>query len=123
MTEVKLGAHFAGGIAINLDIWQSLPPEVREVFLEVAADFTELLAERTEAQRMWALDEMVKDGLNFSTFSEEERQRWANMIPNTAATWAEVHEGRGLPAGEIVRAYVDRLRAAGYELPRDWSRE
>jgi TRAP-type C4-dicarboxylate transport system substrate-binding protein len=123
MSKVRLGAHFVGGLAINLDIWKSLSADVQQVFREVGTDFTTLLAERIQKRGEFALEKMREGGLKVTVLADRERQRWAEMIPNTAGTWTSVHESRGLPARQVVATYIDLLRSAGTELPRDWSRE
>lgn len=123
MSKVRLGSHFVGGLAINLDIWRSLPADVQRVLSEVGTDFTPLLAERTQERGAFALEEMRAAGLEVTVLAERERRRWAEMIPNTAETWTSVHESRGLPARQVIATYIDLLRSAGTELPRDWSRE
>jgi TRAP-type C4-dicarboxylate transport system substrate-binding protein len=121
MTRVDLGAHFAGGFAINLDTWKSLPPLVQEVFVAEGKAFTRRLAEATEKRRAEVLAEMESEGLQISTLPASERRRWAHAIPNTARDWARIHGARGLPAGEVVGAFIARLRDAGVVVPRDWS--
>ena len=60
---------------------------------------------------------------SLSYFSDKERQRWADSIPNTASVWSETHELRGLPARSIVKSYINKLKDFGVILPRDWSQE
>ncbi len=122
MTRVDLGAHFAGGFVINLDVWRNLPPSVQEVFIEEGEAFTKRLAEATDRYREEALAIMHSEGLQFGTLPSEERSRWANAIPNTAQTWTEIHEARGLPAGLVVSAFIRHLDELGVVMPRDWSK-
>ena len=123
MTKVDLGAHFAGGVAINLDTWETFPPVVQRIFEEVSHDFTTLLADTTQMRGELAIKKMVQEGLILSYFSEKERQLWADSIPNTASVWSETHELRGLPARSIVKSYINKLKDFGVILPRDWSQE
>ena len=43
-------------------------------------------------------------------------------MPDIATRWAEATERRGIPAGEVVRAYMSELRARGGRPLRDWDR-
>ena len=53
----------------------------------------------------------------------EERQAWANSMPNIAVEWAQGIDSAGGPGSEMLVAYMDKLRAAGFEPMRDWAAE
>ena len=118
---VNLGAQFAGGVVMNRDTWQALPPEVQRVFAEVGQFYSALQARAQRRRAQELLAEMAERGLRTTAFPPAERRRWANALPNVPARWAATLEARGLPAEQVLARYLGRLRAAGVELPRDWS--
>jgi len=118
---VNLGAQFAGGVVLNRDTWDGMPPAVREVFAEVGRHYSthQARAQRVRAHELLA--EMAERGLVTTAFPPRERRRWAMALPNVPGRWADALEARGLPARHVLARYLERLRASGVELPRDWS--
>jgi hypothetical protein len=51
-----------------------------------------------------------------------EKQRWLAAMPDIATRWAEATERRGIPAGEVLRAYMSAVHARGIVPLRDWDR-
>jgi hypothetical protein len=43
-------------------------------------------------------------------------------MPDIATRWIEATERRGIPAGEVLRAYMSAIRARGGQPLRDWDR-
>ena len=43
ITLVGIGAQFNGGLAINKDKWESLPPEVKNTFYEIGLEYLSLI--------------------------------------------------------------------------------
>lgn len=128
ITKVNLGVVFSGGIAMNRDTFESLPPFVQEAFQEAGRVYTAAhgrdLAERYDS----SIAEMVRQGANQRVpvqvieLSDDERARWINNMPNLAAQWVERNEGRGEPAGQLLSVYMDAMRARGFEPERAWDR-
>ena len=42
-------------------------------------------------------------------------------MPDLAAEWAATLDSAGEPGSEMMRAYLDKVKAAGYTGVRDWS--
>jgi hypothetical protein len=53
--------------------------------------------------------------------SAEQRAAWANAMPNIATEWAAKLDDAGEPGTDMLNAYLEKLKAAGYEPTRDWS--
>ena len=67
------------------------------------------------------LKKMEEGGAKISELPAPERKRWAEALPPIAKTWAADLQGKGLPAEQVLKGYVDGLKKAGTDLPRDWS--
>ncbi|HEX7081831.1 MAG TPA: C4-dicarboxylate TRAP transporter substrate-binding protein [Gammaproteobacteria bacterium] len=122
ITLVGIGAQLTGGMAINLDTWESLPPEVQEVLTELGKAYSDGVAAELDVRYARGLESMQKDGAVVYELPLEERRKWLAGIPNIAGRWAAANEERGYPAKEVLRAYMEAVRAKGGTPLRDWDK-
>ncbi len=119
---VNFGSQFAGGLSINKDVFDSFPPEVQKIFLEVGRGYTRKLAEAQAARADKAMAAMKKGGAKVIVLSDSERKRWADKLPNVPMAWAESMERKGLPGKAMLKGYLDGLRSRRVTLVRDWDK-
>jgi TRAP-type C4-dicarboxylate transport system substrate-binding protein len=122
VTKVNFGSMFSGGVAVNKGRWDRLPPEVQKALREAGEVWSAAYAKAQSAAVDAALKNMVAAGAKVSELSEAERKRWADVLPPVAKTWAADAQGKGLPANEVLGAYMSALTRAGAKPPRDWSK-
>ena len=60
--------------------------------------------------------------VNVSVLSMDQQRKWAQSVPNIAAEWVKRTEARGLPAGEVLKVYMDGMRARGEKPLRNWDK-
>lgn len=123
IVKVDFGAMFAGGLSVNKDVWDTMPDEVRKVFLDVAADYRIAFAKAQTERLAGAVAAMVEGGAEVIELDPGERLRWSKAIPNVSKQWAADLEAKGLPARKVVAGYLEGLRETGTDLPRDWDKE
>jgi TRAP-type C4-dicarboxylate transport system substrate-binding protein len=119
---VNFGAQFAGGISINKDVFDSFPPEIQKIFLDVGKNYTKQLADAQTARANKAMAMMEKNGATVIYLSQTERKRWADKLPNVPMQWAVEMEKKGLPGKAILKGYLDGLRKRDVKLVRDWDK-
>lgn len=119
---VNFGAQFAGGISINKDVFDSFPPEVQKIFLDVGKNYTQKLAEAQTARANKAMEIMEKNGAIVTYLSDAERKQWADKLPNVPMQWAVSMEKKGLPGKAVLQGYLDGLRKRDVNLVRDWDK-
>ena len=119
---VNFGAQFAGGLSINKDVFESFPPEVQKVFIEVGKGYNKKLAEAQAARASKAMEMMKQGGAKVIYLSETERKRWADKLPNVPMEWANAMEKNGQPGKAMLKGYLDGLRQRGVKLARDWDK-
>ena len=66
---------------------------------------------------------MEAGGAHVSVLAAEERQRWAQSLPDIAGDWARAQDEQGLDGTGVVNTYMQELKDAGVLLPRDWTVE
>lgn len=122
-------AAFSGAIAINNDVWETLPEEVQNAMIEAGRYYTKSHGEEMVTLHEVALNKMVELGagqdpkVTIVNMPAEERQKWVDMLPNLAGEWAGALEAQGVPANEFVKQYMSALRAKGVEPSRAWDEE
>ncbi len=123
MLQADLGAVNSKTVTVNADVWASLPEEVQGVLQQVAIEYRDHVAgiamDRAEAARQAYID----GGGTIVEMSAEERQAWADSMPNIAQEWAANLDATGAPGTEMLVAYMDKLRDAGFTPLRDWAAE
>jgi TRAP-type transport system periplasmic protein len=124
LTKVNLGSIYFGGLAANKASFDRLPEEIQTILLDVGALYSESIAEGVMAIYDRGMEQMERDPeVTVSTWSDEQRRAWVHNMPNLAKEWVEDNEARGLPAGEVLRAYMNAMRERGIEPLRDWDKE
>lgn len=122
ITLVGLGSQVTGALAINLDTWNRLPAEVRAILEDLGPEYSKAVADDIAKRYDASLARMTSEGAIVSELPLAEKRRWIDAMPNIAARWAAATEERGIPAGEVLRAYMAAVRARGGQPLRDWDR-
>lgn len=128
VTTVNIGALYIGGMAMNKDSFDKLPAEVQKIVRDVGREYSNALGETLMQRYQGALKTMAEVGakqtpaVRVTDMSAGERDKWVKSMPNLAAEWAKTNASKG-PAKEIVKAYMDALRARGVKPARDWDKE
>jgi TRAP-type C4-dicarboxylate transport system substrate-binding protein len=123
ITLVGLGGQLSGAMSINLDTWNALPDDVRSVLGELGREYSRGVADELGARYERGLASMVADGATIYQLPTEEKLKWLNGMPNIAERWVKATEARGIPAGEVLKIYMDEVRRRGGHPLRDWDRE
>jgi TRAP-type C4-dicarboxylate transport system substrate-binding protein len=122
ITLVGIGAQLTGGMSINLDTWNRLPPEVQQVIAKLGSDYSKAEADELAKRYERGLAEMQADGATVYDLPLEEKRKWLAGMPNIAGNWAAATDRRGYPATDVLHIYMDALRARGAEPLRDWDK-
>ena len=122
ITLVGLGSQVTGALAINLDTWNRLPPDVRAVLEELGPEYSRGVADDIAKRYDASIARMRSEGAVVAEFPLAEKQKWLAAMPDIAGSWIAATERRGQPAGVALRAYMSALRARGAQPLRDWDR-
>lgn len=129
VTIANLGSTFFGGLIVNQDVWDGLPEEVQAAFREAAGTYSTAVGEDVNGRVGGIMERLRTEGPNMdppiviTEMSDEERAAWINGLPNLAQQWVEENEANGLPAREVLQAYMAAARAAGATPIRNWDEE
>ncbi|MGI9365795.1 MAG: C4-dicarboxylate TRAP transporter substrate-binding protein [Rhizobiaceae bacterium] len=123
ITKVGFGAQYAGGFAANKD-WYDAQPEVVQNALKAAAEADRIAYHKDlDASVTKFLGMMTSQGAKVTEVDMEFRKTWAEGMDNVAKVWAARLDDEGKPGTEVLRIYMDTMRAAGATPVRNWDQE
>jgi len=123
ITKVGFGAQYAGGLAANKDWFDGLDPQVQEALREAAALDREAYHADLDASVVKFLEIMQSQGATVTEVDQAFRDQWAGGMDNVAKTWAEQLDSQGIAGTEVLKTYMDTMRAAGATPVRNWDQE
>ncbi len=123
MLAADFGAMSWGALAINARRMSRLPDPVAEVINTVGRDYQAEMVVTQTALETSGIEAMTAEGLNVINMTAEAKTEWATTLPNIAKEWADGLEEKGLPGHEILKFYMDTMRANGQDISRHWDRE
>jgi C4-dicarboxylate-binding protein DctP len=116
-TEIGFGSITWHGLTMNLDRFDSLPPEVQEIILEVAEEYEALTGSVNEEDYPRQLEQLTELGATVNELPDSFREDWANSLAEWPKEIAAELEGRGYPAIEVLTATLEEAERLGYEWP------
>lgn len=128
VTTVDIGALYNGGMAMNKDSFNALPPEIRKIVKDVGLEYSRVLGDTLMQRYEASLKAIGEQGakqavpVKIAPMAQGEREKWAKTMPNITADWAKANASRG-PAAQIVKTYMEELRKRGAKPLRDWDKE
>jgi TRAP-type C4-dicarboxylate transport system substrate-binding protein len=121
MSEVDFGAVNTKTVTVNERFWKKLPSEVKTTLQDVAVEYRDHLANLAMERAQESREAYIADGGTIVTMTPEARKAWADSVPNLAKELADSLDKSGQPGTEMIRTYIDKLRAQGATPIRDWT--
>jgi len=123
MLSVDFGAVNTKTVTVNADYWAKLPDEVKTALQDVAVMYRDHVAGLAMDRAAASREAFVAAGGTITEASTEDREAWANAMPNLAAEWSVTLNDKGEPGTDMLNAYLGKLSAAGFTGVRDWAAE
>ncbi|MFC3640921.1 C4-dicarboxylate TRAP transporter substrate-binding protein [Aquibium oceanicum] len=123
ITKVGFGAQYAGALAANKDWYDEQPEVVQQALKQGGEAFKAAYLADLGAAVEAGLKAMAEQGATITEVDDAFRQKWAAGMDNVAQTWAKQVDSEGKAGTEILKAYMDAVRAAGGKPVRDWDQE
>ncbi|MGE0254505.1 MAG: hypothetical protein AB7N54_18920 [Alphaproteobacteria bacterium] len=117
LTRLDFGAMPVAALTIATGRLADLPPVVAEALRAAADDYATAVAD-LHCRRAGEDREAMRLDLREPTRAE--RTAWAAALAPVAQDWAKGLAARGLPAGEVLAAYMTALRDRNLLIPRAW---
>ncbi len=120
--DMDWGALSSVNIAMNLELFKSLPADVQNIvqrsFREVAQRNAPLYF--YNESRLVRLMAQEKVTINPS-LSLDEKVKWSNLLGEPVAERVKRGEDLGLPNKAMATRYMELLNKAGWKFPKQWS--
>lgn len=123
ITKVGFGAQYAGSLAANKEWFDSQPEVVQQALLKAGDDFKAAYLADLNKAMVASLKAMEEQGATITEVDDAFRKQWADGMDNVAQTWAAQVDSEGKAGTEILKAYMDAVRAAGGSPVRNWDQE
>lgn len=120
LNVVNFGTQYVLALTMNTAKLESLPDYVQQIILNAALKYEEELSTLEETETAEAIEAMKAAGVEVHVLSQEERQKWAQSLPDLAGDWVKRLEDQGMPGRELLLFYMDELRKRGATPARDW---
>ena len=120
---IELGAIPGVLLTINLNTWNKLPKEIRDIMQEAANVYMDKGMKELVADVQSSREKLKQLGAKITTLDPNERKRWANALPEIPAKMAKEADAKGMPGSKVVKRYIEMQKATGYTFPRDWKLE
>ncbi len=123
MLRANLGSVNTKTLTVNADFWNTLSTEVQAILQEVAIAYRDRMAEVAMSAASEAEAAYMAAGGTIHDLSDEDRATWAAAMPNIAQEWAAGLDAAGKNGTAMLKAYIDKLIAAGEVPARNWATE
>jgi len=104
----EVGFNTAFFVTMNLNKWNSLPPEIQKIFTEVSKEWVEYSGKAWNSLEIEGIQFGKKVGHTFIHLSPEERTRWLKAVKHLEDDYVKAMEGKGLPGKEVLN-YREQL--------------
>lgn len=98
----------------------SLPEDVRDIILEVGAEWEEANGAAMDAVQASGLKQLAENGAIIQELPEAVRIEWAQSLAEFPKLQAADAAKRGLPAYEVMQGYIDAAKAVGHTWPVEY---
>ncbi len=122
VTVVDMGGPISGALTINKDTWNAMPAYMRDIFTKLGAEYARVQGGIVKRNADKFLGLMAKQGAVVTTLPAAERRKWAETMPDIAGEWVRANAAKGVPAGAVMKAFMQGVRDRGGQPLRDWDR-
>ena len=123
MLKADIGTANSKALTMNKDAYNRLPKAVRNVIHTVAHNYRDYTAQQSMDDASKAYANFKKKGGTIIQMSQAARVAWAKGMPNIGKDWATKLDKKGLPGTKMLRAYMNKMRAANQPIIRHWDKE
>jgi TRAP-type C4-dicarboxylate transport system substrate-binding protein len=109
-----------GGIWFNLDTWNSFSSQDRDLLAQAALDAEQYHIDNMVSRTESDIADLEDVGVIFHTMPESEKIKWANLMPDYPAQWADDTETMGKPGWQVLETYLQLCEDAGHVWPKQW---
>ena len=122
-TLIGFGAMPVIALTANKAKMDSLPEDVRNIILEVGAEWEAGNGAAMDKVQDFGLGKLAENGANIKTLPETVREEWAQSLAEFPKAQAADAEGRGLPGLAVMQSYIEAAKGVGHAWPVEYELE
>jgi TRAP-type C4-dicarboxylate transport system substrate-binding protein len=122
-TLIGFGAMPVIMMTMNQRKMKSLPEDVRNIIIEVGAEWEEGNGSAMDAVQASGLKKLADNGAIIKELPNEVRVEWAQSLAEFPKLQAAEAEGRDLPGLAVMQSYIDAAKAVGHDWPVEYTLE
>ncbi|MEO9650356.1 MAG: C4-dicarboxylate TRAP transporter substrate-binding protein [Roseobacter sp.] len=122
-TLIGFGAMPVIMLTANEKKMASLPEDVRNIIVEVGAEWEEGNGTKMDAVQAFGLSKLEENGAIIKTLPESVRAEWAQSLADFPKRQTAEAEGRGMPGMAVMQSYIDASKSVGHDWPVDYALE
>lgn len=115
--ETGFGSITWHGLTINNNRFNSLPPEVQEILVEVGREFERMTGTVNEEDYPNQLEQLRALGSTVVEVPQEVRADWAQSLADWPQQMANELDAGGMPGSEVLKLTLQEAESLGYEWP------
>ena len=104
-------------VHINLDTYNSFPPEIRKIIDELGRDFEQVVAMDKEEDYLPALKRIEAQGATIHELSPEVKAQWAESLKDLPRQKAKEFDAKGYPATAVIKRTIEAAEELGHKWP------
>jgi TRAP-type C4-dicarboxylate transport system substrate-binding protein len=120
-TVINAGELCSYGLAINLDVWKSLSPEIQKIITQASNEFVLRYAKGLIDVRKKVITQGKAKGMKFINLDKAQKDKWLAKAKPLIDAWAKGMDAKGLPGTQtqqtflkLVEKYSQEVNSKGY---------
>lgn len=103
--------------SMNLNSWNKLSPELKEIFIQTFREYESATAELCRDFSIKGEKQLIDAGVSVKQLSDEQKTAWCERLRDWPNKMAQDAVGRGLNAPEVMRFYISKIEELGHKFP------
>lgn len=113
-TKTDFGAQFFNAVTINSQSWERLPDDVKEILIELGAEWDDVTAEVCARNDAEGLSTLADLGVDVREIDDQAKVDWATALADFPNRMAEEGASRGVPVAEVLDFYMAKVEELGH---------
>ena len=106
-----IGCFASGGYFMNLNTWNKLPDDIKEIIKKINAEFPDVGAEKSNEVLKKTTDTLLKAKVEIYSLPPDEVAKWkALLVPRIYDDWTKQMEEKKLPGKETLAKYQELVK-------------
>jgi TRAP-type transport system periplasmic protein len=93
----------SGYLVMNLNKWNSLPPDLQKIVDKVSDEYLEKMSKLWDWEEEESIRKLKAIGNAFSSLSRQEEEKWAKRLESLSQEYVKEKSEKGVPAADVLK--------------------